>query len=124
METTLISMQGLAKIIEHSLLRPDLTVSAVREGCALAREYGVVGVCARPTDLPLLLEELSGTGILVVTTIGFPHGVTTTAAKVAETGDVVDRGAAEVDMILNVGKLRSGEHRFVEDDIRAVAEAA
>lgn len=124
METRLISLKELAKVIDHSLLRPDLTVSAVRQGCAVAREYGVVSVCARPTDLPILVEELGGTGILVTTTIGFPHGVATTTAKVAETRDAVAGGAVEVDMVLNVGKLRSGDHRFVEDDIRAVAEAA
>ena len=124
METRFISLEDLANVIEHSLLRPDMTVSAVREGCAIARECGVVGVCARPTDLPILVEELAGTGIVIATTIGFPHGVTTTAAKVAETRDVVAGGAVEVDMILNVGKLRSGDHRFVEDDIRGVAEAA
>ncbi len=124
METMLISVPELAKVLDHSLLRPELTDDAVRQGCALARQYGVAAVVGRPTDLPILVEELAGSGVAVATTIGFPHGVNTTAAKVAETRDVLARGAVEVDMILNVGKLRSGEHRFVEDDIRAVAEAA
>jgi deoxyribose-phosphate aldolase len=124
METRLITLQELAKVIDHSLLRPDMMVSAVRQGCAVAREYGVVSVCARPSDLPILVEELGGTGILITTTVGFPHGVGTTAAKVAEARGAVAGGAVEVDMVLNVGKLRSGEHRYVEDDIRAVVEAA
>ncbi|HVO20210.1 MAG TPA: deoxyribose-phosphate aldolase [Anaeromyxobacter sp.] len=124
MQSGVIELTALAKTIDHSLLRPDLAVSAVRQGCALAREYDVVSVCARPTDLPVLVEELAGTGILVTTTVGFPHGVVSTAAKVAETRESVARGAVEVDMVLNVGKLRSGEVRFVEDDLGAVVEAA
>ena len=124
MQSGVISLTALAKTIDHSLLRPDLTVSAVRQGCALAREYEVVSVCARPTDLPVLVEELAGTGILVTTTVGFPQGVVTTATKVAETRESVAGGAVEVDMVLNVGKLRSGEVRFVEDDLGAVVEAA
>ncbi|HET6440075.1 MAG TPA: deoxyribose-phosphate aldolase [Anaeromyxobacter sp.] len=124
MESGFLSLTALAATIEHSLLRPDLPGSAVRQGCALAREYQIVGVCGRPSDLPILVEELKGTGILVVTTVGFPHGVSTTAAKVAEARESVAGGAAEVDMVLNVGMLRSGQHRFVEDDIGAVVEAA
>jgi len=124
MRSELISPSEIAQTIDHALLRPDLTVSAVREGCALARDYGVVSVCARPTDLPILVEELAGTKLLITTTVGFPHGVTTTAAKVAETRAAVAGGAVEVDMVLNIGRLCSGEHRFVEEDIRAVVEAA
>ncbi|HET6411267.1 MAG TPA: deoxyribose-phosphate aldolase [Anaeromyxobacter sp.] len=124
MKSAFISPSEIAKTIDHSLLRPDLTVSGVREGCAVARACGVVSVCARPSDLPILVEELAGTGILVTTTIGFPHGATSTAAKVAETRAAIAGGAVEVDMVLNIGRLRSGEHRFVEGDIRSVVEAA
>jgi deoxyribose-phosphate aldolase len=124
MDRKLISLTEIAQVIDHSLLRPELTVLAVREGCAVAREYAVVSVCVRPSDLPVVVEELSGTKILVTTTVGFPHGVATTETKVAETRDALAKGAVEVDMVLNVGKLRSGDHRLVEDDIRAVVDAA
>jgi deoxyribose-phosphate aldolase len=124
MEMKLISVNEIAQVIDHSLLRPELTVTELREGCAIAREYGVISVCVRTSDLPVAIEALAGTKVLVTTMVAFPHGTATTTSKVAEAQDAIARGTVEVDMVLNVGRLRSGEHRYVEDDIRAVVEAA
>lgn len=117
-------MESVAKMIDHSLLRPELTVDDVRDGCALAARYEVASVCVRPYDVPDAVALLRDTGVLVGTVAGFPHGGTSTAAKVAETRLAVGQGAAEIDMVLNIGRLRSGQFDAVEADIRAVVEAA
>jgi deoxyribose-phosphate aldolase len=117
-------MLSVAKMIDHSLLRPELTLEDVRAGCALAARYAVASVCVRPCDVTGAVALLRGTGVLVGTVAGFPHGGSTTAAKVAETAQAVGQGAAEVDMVLNIGWLRSGDTAAVEADIRAVVEAA
>jgi deoxyribose-phosphate aldolase len=114
----------VAKMIDHSLLAPQLTVTEVETGCALAARYHVASVCVRPSDVPLAAKLLDGTDVLVGTVAGFPHGSTATAVKVAETRLAIEQGAAEIDMVLNIGRLRSGDLAFVEDDIRAVVAAA
>jgi len=119
---TLVTLAEIAQVLDHSLLRPELTLAGLREGCALAREYAVISVCVRPSDLPVAAEALAGGQVRLTTTVGFPHGVTTTAAKLAEARESLDRGAVELDMVLNIGRLCSGEHRYVEDEIRAMAE--
>ena len=124
MERNTVTLAEIAQVLDHSLLRPELTLDGLREGCALAREYAVVSVCVRPSDLPVAGAALAGSQVRLTTTVGFPHGVTTTAAKVAEARDALDQGAVELDMVMNVGRLRSGELRYVEDEIRALAEAA
>lgn len=117
-------MESVAKMIDHSLLRPELTVDDVRAGCDLAARYAVASVCVRPYDVTEAAAVLRGTGVLVGTVTGFPHGSTTTDAKVAETVIAVRHGADEIDMVLNIGRLRSGDLTAVETDIRAVVEAA
>ncbi|MEV4514035.1 deoxyribose-phosphate aldolase [Dactylosporangium sp. NPDC049525] len=117
-------MESVAKMIDHSLLRPELTLDDVRDGCALAARYAVASVCVRPCDVPAAVALLQGTGVLVGTVVGFPHGSSATAVKVAETALAVEQGAAEIDMVLNIGRLRSGDTAAVEADIRAVVEAA
>jgi deoxyribose-phosphate aldolase len=114
----------VAKMIDHSLLRPELTTADVVAGCALAARYAVASVCVRPSDVPLAVAELTGTGVLVGTVVGFPHGSTTTAAKVAETDELVAAGADEIDMVLHIGRLRGRETSFVQRDIAAVVAAA
>jgi deoxyribose-phosphate aldolase len=117
-------MYPIAKMIDHSLLRPELTSADVVEGCALAARYAVASVCVRPSDVALAAGELSGSEVLVGTVVGFPHGSTTTGAKAAETAELVGAGADEIDMVLHVGRLRGGEAGYVEDDIAAVVAAA
>lgn len=113
-----------AGTIDHSLLRPELTLDEVRCGCQLAAAYRVASVCVRPADVALCAELLSGTAVAVGTVVSFPHGSATTPIKVAETKDARANGAIEIDMVLNIAWLRSGELDRVQADIAAVVEAA
>jgi deoxyribose-phosphate aldolase len=119
-----LTYERVAKTIDHSLLRPELTLDDVREGCAIAARYHVASVCARPADVALCVELLDGTDVAVGTVVGFPHGANTTATKVFEAVRAMADGATELDMVINIGWLRSGLDDRVEADIRAVVEAA
>jgi deoxyribose-phosphate aldolase len=90
----------------------------------LAARWGVFSVCMRPSDVPRSVARLDGTAVLTGTVLGFPHGTTSTAAKVAEARRALDDGARELDMVLHIGRLRSGQTAAVEDDIRAVVDEA
>lgn len=124
LHSTTITYAQLAKVIDHSLLRPELTEQDVIEGCTLAATYHTASVCVKPCHVLLAAEVLAGSDVLVSTVIGFPHGSNLTAIKVAEAQAAMDQGAVELDMVLNIGQLRSGKAEFVEADIRAVCEAA
>jgi deoxyribose-phosphate aldolase len=113
-----------AGTIDHSLLRPELLEEQVRAGCELAATYQVASVCCRPADVPLAAKLLAGSGVAVGTVVAFPHGSSTTSTKVFETRDARANGATEIDMVLNIGWLRSGELDRVHADIAAVVEAA
>lgn len=113
-----------AKAIDHSLLRPELTLDEVRAGCDLAAAYDVASVCCRPADVALVRDRLAGTSVAVGTVVAFPHGDTLTTIKAAEARALVGLGADELDMVLNFGWLRSGELAAVQDDIAQVVEAA
>ena len=122
--TKLPSVDAIAKMIDHSLLRPELTVADIRSGCDLAGRYRTASVCARPSDVATAAALLVGTGVLVATVVGFPHGATPTENKVAETRDLLEAGAEEFDMVVNIGRLRSGDASYVGDEIAAVVAAA
>ena len=119
-----LTVEQLAKTIDHSLLRPELTEQDVIEGCRLAKQYEVASVCVRPCDVRLAVREMKGSDVKVGTVVGFPHGNTATATKAFEARQAVADGARELDMVMNIGALRSGRYDYVENDIRAVAEAA
>jgi deoxyribose-phosphate aldolase len=119
-----VSYEQLAAMIDHSLLKPELTLAEVMAGCDLADRYGVVSVCVRPADVTLCAERLGASPVAVGTVVGFPHGVNTTATKVFEANRAMADGAVELDMVLNIGWLRSGEYARVEADIKAVVDAA
>jgi deoxyribose-phosphate aldolase len=119
-----LTYRDVAKAIDHSLLRPELDLATVAAGCALARRYGVASATVRPSDVPLAAELLAGSDVLVGTVVGFPHGSATTAAKAFEAEDALGEGARELDMVLNIGRLRSGEAEYVRDDIHAVVAVA
>ncbi|WP_229075896.1 deoxyribose-phosphate aldolase [Actinoplanes sp. DH11] len=114
----------IAKMIDHSILRPEFTVDDVRAGCAVAAKYDVASVCVRPCDVPAAVALLDGTTVRIGTVIGFPHGDSATQIKVAETELAVDQGATEIDMVLNIGWLRSGDIASVENEIGSVVKAA
>jgi deoxyribose-phosphate aldolase len=115
--------EGLAKMIDHSLLRPELTEEQVLEGCGLAIRYNVATVTVRPCDVDMAVRQVQGTGVGVSTVAGFPHGDTTTAVKLYEVRDLLRRGAIEIDMVLNISKLISRQFQYVETEIRQAAEA-
>jgi deoxyribose-phosphate aldolase len=112
--------QAVAKMIDHSLLRPTLTDSELEEGCVLARDYDVASVCIVPHALQRCAQLLSGSSVQPSTTIGFPHGTGSTRAKVAESQLALADGATELDMVVNIGKVLSGDYAFVKQDIGAV----
>ena len=119
-----ITYAQLAKVIDHSLLRPELTEQEVIDGCKLAARYNTATVCVKPCHVRLAAEVLRGTDVKTSTVVGFPHGSNLTATKVAEAQSAMDDGALELDMVLNIGALRSGQADFVRADIQAVCEAA
>jgi deoxyribose-phosphate aldolase len=114
----------VAKMIDHSLLQPTLTDAELEEGCKLVRAYGVASVCIKPYAVGLAAQLLAGSSVAVGTTIGFPHGGHRTTIKVSEAELAMDDGATELDMVVNIGKVLSGDWRYVADDIRAVVEVA
>jgi deoxyribose-phosphate aldolase len=119
-----LTYEQVAKTIDHSLLRPELDLDFVREGVGLARRYGVASATVRPADVALAVELLEGSDVLVSTVVGFPHGSSSTETKAFEAERAVELGAREVDMVLNIGRLRSGRAEEVRDDIAAVVAVA
>jgi deoxyribose-phosphate aldolase len=119
-----LSVEQVAKTIDHSLLRPELGTDEVKAGCELAREYDVASVCVKPCDVKLAAELLAGSDVKVSTVIGFPHGSSTSAVKAFEAERAIKDGAEELDMVLNIGRLRSGTVDEVRTDIQAVVEVA
>jgi deoxyribose-phosphate aldolase len=119
-----LEYRDVAKTIDHSLLRPELDLGTVRDGVALALRYDVASATVRPADVAWAAELVAGSDVLISTVVGFPHGSHTTRSKAAETEELVAAGADEIDMVLNIARLISGEDDYVETDIRAVVEAA
>ncbi len=114
----------LARHIEHAVLGPQMTERDVEEAARIALRWGVRALVVKPCHVPLAARLLADSGVKVVTVIGFPHGGQTTETKVYETRQAVERGAQEVDMVINIGALRQGQMTAVFYEIRAVVEAA
>jgi deoxyribose-phosphate aldolase len=112
----------IAKMIDHSLLNPVLTDEELETGCGLARDYDVASVCIKPYYLKRCAELLAGSTVAPSTVIGFPHGGHTTQVKVAEAMQALRDGGTELDMVVNIGKVLSGDWAFVRDDIRFVID--
>ena len=119
-----LSYEDVAKTIDHSLLRPELDLDTVREGVELARRYDVASATVRPADVAFAAELLEGSDVFVSTVVGFPHGSSTTATKVFEAERALADGARELDMVLNIGRLKSGRADEVREDIAEVVHAA
>jgi deoxyribose-phosphate aldolase len=115
-----LSYEDVAGTIDHSLLRPELTDADVEAGCALAARYAVASVCVRPADVARAHDLLAGTAVAVGTVVGFPHGANLTATKVFEAERALADGATELDMVVNIGALRSGRDDDVAADVAAV----
>jgi len=116
--------EDIAKMIDHSLLNPTLTVADLEAGCRLAVAYNVASVCILPYYLKLCAALLRGSTVKASTTIGFPHGGQTTAIKRAEAEQALTDGGEELDMVVNISQVLSGEWKYVREDIRVVIDAA
>ena len=114
----------LARYIDHTLLKPEAKAEEIDELCAEARQYKFASVCINPTWVKRASDSLRGSGVVTCTVIGFPLGASTTAIKAMEARRALREGAREVDMVLNVGALKSGNYDQVREDIAQVAEAA
>ncbi len=115
-----ITLKTLAKSIDHSLLHPTLTDRDILDGCALARKYDVATACVKPYAAGMALEALSGSEVKVCAVTGFPHGNSTTGIKVAETVQAIRDGAAEIDTVINIGKVLGPDWGYVSDEIKAI----
>lgn len=118
------SCSDIARMIDHSLLRPELTQQDVRKGCEVARKYNVASVCCAPADVLLVKKLLQESDVKTTTVIGFPHGYNKTQTKVFEAEQAIQDGAVELDMVLNISRLLSGDYDYVKSDIQAVVEVA
>jgi deoxyribose-phosphate aldolase len=117
----MLTAEGLAQMIEHTDLRPDATREQIIQLCRQAAQFRFAAVCVNPSYVSMAASELANTGDKIPTVIGFPLGATFTVAKRLEAGEAIRLGAVEVDMVLNVGALKSGDHAQVLSDIRDVA---
>jgi deoxyribose-phosphate aldolase len=115
---------AIAGVIDHTILKPEATRADLLKVCQEARQYGFATVCVNPYWVPLVRGELAGSTVKVCTVVGFPLGATSTEAKVAEAAAALRAGAQEIDMVMNVGALRSGDRMAVERDIREVVEVS
>jgi deoxyribose-phosphate aldolase len=114
----------IAKMIDHTLLKPEATVEQIKKLCEEARKYEFASVCINPSYVSLCATLLKDTRVRVCTVIGFPLGATTAEVKAMETEQVIRQGATEVDMVINVGRLKSKDYEYVEQDIFAVVSQA
>ena len=114
----------IAKLIDHTLLKPEATEDMIKTLCQEALAYKFASVCVNPTNVKLCSELLKGSEVKVCTVIGFPLGANTTEVKVFETKNAIDNGAEEVDMVINVGKLKEKNYDYVKKDIASVVEEA
>lgn len=118
-----ITYTDIAKMIDHSLLQQHLTDEQLEAGCRLARQYDVASVCIKPYYLKRCAEILAGSTVKASTTIGFPHGGHLTSIKLAEAEAALADGGQELDMVVNIGKVKSGDWDYVRADIKAVNDA-
>ncbi|WP_349407879.1 deoxyribose-phosphate aldolase [Pseudalkalibacillus sp. SCS-8] len=115
---------NIAKMIDHTALKPDMNKEDIVKLCEEAKEYNFMSVCVNPTWVPLSYELLKDTDVKVCTVIGFPLGASTPETKAFETKNAIENGATEVDMVINIGALKSKDYDLVEKDIKAVVDAA
>lgn len=114
----------LAKMIDNSMLKPFMTDLELVNGCKKADKYKVATVCVRPCDVKLAADVLKKSNVLVTTVIGFPHGTTTTHTKLEESKEAINNGAVELDIVLNIGKMKSEDYSFVEEELKTITDYA
>lgn len=117
------TVNELAKMIDHSLLHPTMTDEDVKIGCELSRDYGVATACVKPYSIRQALEIFEGSDVMACAVIGFPHGNSTTGIKVVEAEAAALAGAKEIDMVVNVGKVKGGQWDYVSREVHLINEA-
>jgi deoxyribose-phosphate aldolase len=122
-DASALDAAAVARLIDHTLLKPEATPAQVRDLCRQARDHGFAAVCVNPSWVRTCAAELGGTAIAVATVAGFPLGASVAEVKAAEAARAVEDGAAEVDMVLSVGALKASDHPLVARDVAAVVEA-
>ncbi len=115
---------SLARMIDHTMLKPEATKQEITTLCEEAKKYNFASVCINPSNVPFCSQLLRGTQVKVCTVIGFPLGATTTATKRAEAEEALNEGAQEIDMVINIGRLKAGDYKYVFNDINQVVLAA
>lgn len=120
----ILTVAEIAQMIDHSLLRPNLSEAEFVEGVELSAKYQVATCSVVPFDVVRAVKMLAGSGVPVSTVVAFPHGTIPTESKVFEARQSIENGAAELDMVMAISRMMAGEHTYVEDDIRAVVEMA
>ncbi|MEY3274590.1 MAG: hypothetical protein RLZZ279_722 [Actinomycetota bacterium] len=118
------TFEQIAKTLDHSVLKPEVTAADIAAGAAIALKYDTASYCVQGANIAQAAELLAGSSVPVCATVGFPHGAITTDAKAFEATEATRNGATEVDMVVNIGALIAGDDALVLEDIRAVAEAA
>ncbi|MCX6998797.1 MAG: deoxyribose-phosphate aldolase [Candidatus Sumerlaeota bacterium] len=116
--------RDIAPLIDHTLLRPNATDREIEKLCKEGKEYHFASVCLNSAYVSIASHMLAGSGVKVCTVVGFPLGAMSTEAKAFETRDAIAKGADEIDMVINVGKLKSGDYEYVLDDVQSVVRAA
>lgn len=123
MSGKILTVEDIAKMVDHSLLRPTLTDEEFDEGVELVKKYKCATVMVAPYDVPKAVESLKGTGIQVSTVVDFPHGSNLMESKVYQAELAMDNGASHLDMVIAISRVVAGHYDYVERDIRAVVEA-
>ena len=119
-----MNQRELARMIDHTLLKQEATKEQIEKLCKEALEYNFASVCVNPTNIELAAKILKNSAVKVCTVIGFPLGANTTKVKIFETKDAIENGATEVDMVINIGKLKEKDYEYVKKDIEAVVNEA
>ncbi|KEF51760.1 deoxyribose-phosphate aldolase [Exophiala aquamarina CBS 119918] len=118
-----VTLQQIAKMIDHSLLHPTMTDAEIQSGLEIAKEYGTATACVKPYAIPQAKAALAGSGVLVCPVIGFPAGNSTVEVKVFEAEKAIEAGGDEIDMVVNIGKVLSGDWDYVWEEIRTINSA-
>jgi deoxyribose-phosphate aldolase len=118
-----LSYEDIARMIEHSVMQPEMSEEDVHTGCEIARQYRVAAVTVRPSDVDLAVEWMRGSGVAVASVVGYPHGCSTTSVKLYEARDLMRRGATEIDTVINLGKMISRQFQYVEVELQQMADA-
>ena len=118
-----VKMKNINRYIDHTLLKPEASAEQIEKLCQEAVQYRFFSVCINPGNISLAKKYLAGSDVAICTVIGFPLGANTTETKVYETTNAINLGATEIDMVINIGAVKSGDWKAVEDDIRAVKNA-